>query len=737
MGEEGGLILRVSKIDTRHGTLNTKSFSNGNTLPYIGTPFGMNYFILQNQTGSNWHFNPTFPLFQGIRLTHQPSPWMGDFSSILFTPIAGDGIQNNIEGNQTSYHPNKAIFNPHYLKLELLRYQLQIELTPTKRGAKFRLTNNSSKQLGLILSTENKTKYTVNHSNKQLYGEYNQPVNDGESTLIFYFVMDFSSVDNFNLSTFENDQWIEHTENVETNRLRLSFENDSSITELSLGTSFISKEQALLNLNREVKNNTFNELKTHGANEWEYYLNKIEIEDRDVNKVNDFYHYLYRTFLFPQTFYEWDENNEAIHFDMYSETVKSGKFFTNNGYWDTYKTVYPLHSLIIPDKYKEFIEGIINFYNESGHLPKWISPDERGLMPGTLVNAVIADAAVKNLLSESQMELLLDSMVKEATISPSDNKFGRSGVEDTLKYGYVLNQTVESVNQTLDNAYSDFCIRQVAKILNKTEVTENYEKEALNYRNLFDRESGFMRSKDKNGNFNENFTPEDWAYEYTEGSAWQNGLAVYHNIQDLIDMYGGTNEFTNHLIKLANSDPVFEIGNYGMEIHEMSEMAVADFGQIAISNQPSFHIPYLFNYVGRPEYTQLLVKQLCENAFSNTFDGYPGDEDNGSLSGWYIFSMLGFYPVTPGVDEYVLGIPQFDKSIIHLENDDKFIITTQNNVIQNNFINEVKLNSKKYSKLYLKQKDIINGGQMEVRRSLLPSNKEMNKADLPYSLILE
>src|SRR5699024_5953948 len=370
----------------------------------------------------------------------------------------------------------------------------------------------------------------------------------------------------------------------------------------------------------------------------------------------------------------------------YNEEIKGSKLFTNNGYWDTYKTVYPLFSLIIPDKYQDVLEGIEHFYKESGHLPKWLSPDERGLMPGTLVNAVIADAAVKGLLDEEKMEFFLEALIQEATVAPTDSKFGRRGVKEMLKYGYVTNEELENVNQTQDNAYSDFCIRQIAKTLNHNEVKEDFEEKALNYRNLYDSDTGFMRGKDEEGNFSEDFIPEDWGFDYTEGSAWQNGLAIFHNFQDYIELMGGKDRFLEHLTNLANEDPYFEIGNYGMEIHEMSELAVADFGQIAISNQPSFHLPYLFNYVGKPEYNQLLVKQLCTHAFTTEFDGYPGDEDNGSMSGWYIFSMLGFYPVTPGTTEYVLGIPQFDKSTIHLPDGKEFIITTKNNHHKHNFI---------------------------------------------------
>lgn len=725
--------MRVETIDTRHGSLNKAGYSNGNTLPYTGVPFGMNYFAPQNQEDSNWFFDPTYPLFQGIRLTHQPSPWMGDFSTFLMTPITGRPTTPGITGNQTSYAMEQAVFQPHHLKVDLLRYRLGVELTATCRGAKLRFTNEGTKEPGLLLQTGEAATYAFDAVKKRVSGRIAHPINDGKSTLFFYFVLQLDSP--VSCSVFEaRSGWQDLAGSTETQALWIGWNETAETAELSLGTSFISEEQALRNLQREVLEKPFQTVKAEAAEEWEGYLGKIEVRDRNKQKAVDFNQYLYRMFLFPQTYYELDADNQPIHFDGYSETVREGKLFSNNGFWDTYRTVYPLFSLLIPEKYQEILEGILCFYEESGHLPKWLSPDERGMMPGTLINAVIADAAVKGLLSEEQKQIFLGAMVKEATVPSGDEKFGRNGVSDMLTYGYVTKEKIESVNQTQDNAYSDFCIRQVALSAQKEELAGQYERASLNYRHLIDHETGFMRAKDAHGSFEEGFVPHDWAYEYTEGSAWQNSLAVFHNVQDYIDLLGGDKPFVEFLTKLANEEPIFEIGNYGMEIHEMSELARLRFGQVAVSNQPSFHIPYLFAYAGKPEYTQLLVKQLCEQAFTVSIDGYPGDEDNGSLSGWFIFSMLGFYPVTPGTTQYVMGIPQFDESILHLPNGRTFTISARNKLPQNNFVQSAKLNGQDYRKLFLEHGAIMEGGQLAVRLALLPSERDYTTKELPYSL---
>lgn len=718
--------MRINTVDTRHGSLNQREFSNGNTLPYTGAPFGMNYFVLQSSSGSNWFFNPTVPIFQGLRLSHQPSPWMGDYSALLMTPVTGKPLSKHIEANQTSYDIQRAVFSPHYLKADLLRYRLLMELSPTTYGAKLRLTNRSQEVMGLQLQSisEEAIDFDVLKEEKQIRLTLDQAVNDGQSTLKLFVILAFEQ--SVGSLSFSPDTQTVH------------FDSDQSrVVEISVATSFISFEQAQLNLERELLALSFDEVREQTAQAWERHLALIEVEDRDQAKVQAFDQYLYRLFLFPQTFYERDAQEQPIHFDVYAQDVKPGKFFTNNGYWDTYKTVYPFYSLVLPELYQDMLEGIQHFYRESGHLPKWLSPDERGLMPGTLVNAVIADAAVKGLLSQEDLRFFLDAMLKEATTPPAEKKFGRAGVSDMLTYGYVTNQEIESVNQTLDNAYSDFCIRQLATLLGEDELAEEYAHKALNYRHLFDAASGFMRGKDAQGHFTPNFKAEDWHFDYTEGSAWQNSLAVFHNFQDYLEMMGGREPFLEHLIRLANEDPIYDIGNYGMEIHEMSEYATSGFSQITVSNQPSFHLPYLFAYAGKPAYTQLIVKQMCEQAFSTGFDGFPGDEDNGSMSGWFVFSQLGFYPVTPGAPEYVLGIPQFDRSRLNLPNGKTFTIDTHNHAIQNNFIQKVELNQETYTKLSLSHDAILAGGQLDVKLSLLPVERSYDLTELPYSLKTE
>ncbi|UUX35272.1 GH92 family glycosyl hydrolase [Fundicoccus culcitae] len=729
--------MDINKVDTRHGTFNREELSNGNTLPYTGVPFGMNYFAVQNQNDSNWFFDPTLPLFQGIRLTHQPSPWMGDYCKVLFSPITKEPKVSDLEINQSSYDIDDAIFKPHFMSMFLYRYRLRFSLVPSKRGAKFNLTNYSDDELGLIIQTENGAEVICDEFDNKLFIKLTHTVNKDKSILNFFLALDFGDI-NFDVFQFNSENKLSDSLSkgltTTCKSLYIKFDTKMKDIEFSLGTSFISQELAIRNLETEVLNKNSDQLINDNESEWNELLNKIQVYDNNNQKVDDFNYYLYRIFLFPQTFYEIDKNESPIHFDIYNQIVKKGKYFTNIGFWDAYRTTFPLYSIILPDLYRDVLEGIQNFYESTTHLPKWLSPDERGLMPGTHVSAVIADAAVKGLIDEEQIKFFMNALIKEAEIESEDIHFGRRGVSDTKKYGYVSINEEGSVNQTLDNSYSDFSISQLAKLIGDKETQMLYREKSLNYRNLFDKDSGFFRGKDENGNFIEPFSPDDWSREYVEASPWVSSLAVFHNFADLITLFEGKDNFKNHLLDLANSEPTYTLSKDGKEYNEISELAINGFGQIGISNQPGFHLPYLYVYVGKPEYTQLIVRQICEQLFSSSIDGYPGDEDNGSLSGWYIFSTIGFYPVTPGTNQYVIGIPQFDKICLNLPNGNVFTIRTTNHKVQNQFIKNMKLNGEDYSRLYLTHDTILNGGDFHVDLSLLPNEKDYSENQLPYSL---
>ena len=689
----------LETIDTRFGTASKHVFSRGNTLPYTGVPFGMNYFVPQtsDQEGS-WFFDPHLPIFQGIRLTHQPSPWIGDYSWLLLTPVTGKLGGDSLFHRQSSYDMDKASFQAHYLKIFSLRYQIESQLTPTCYGASILLEQKQGKALSLYLHAADKL--TVEQVDKRTLALQQEGKTETNKNSLTMFTALQMNTDILAVSQ-EGRDW----------RIDLA----SSHAEIQLATSFISSSQALLNLPKE----DFDNCKASAQADWENLLHRFDVIETGEADQTFFDHCLYRLFLFPQTFYEVDESGQAIHKDLATGTVKSGVLFSNNGFWDTFRTTFPLFALIIPEHYHRFLEGFLNSYRDTGFLPKWLAPDERGMMPGTLLDGIIADSACKDMAHDLEEELLQAKLETASKTDPLGIN-GRHGLAQYQELGYLSIDHHESVSHTLDYAYSDFCIASCAEKLGKIEIAETYKAASQNYRHLFDAETGYMRARDSQGNFRPDFSPYSWGRDYAECSTIQATLGVLHDIPGLIQLMGGKEAFSNYLLKTCQEAPLFETTGYGYEIHEMSEMATAPFGQLAISNQPSFHIPYLFRYSDYPDYTALLIKTLRQKAFHPNWEAYPGDEDNGSLSAWYIWSALGFYPTCPGKPSYDLGIPLFNHLRIYLAKENKWLdIHTEQNYSHFNFVKECRLDTTLVSTI--QHQDLLKADQLTFTLSWLPS----------------
>ena len=690
----------LETIDTRFGTASKHAFSRGNTLPYTGVPFGMNYFVPQtsDQEGS-WFFDPHLPIFQGIRLTHQPSPWIGDYSWLLLTPVTGEISGDTLFHRQSSYNLDRAIFNPHYLRIFSERYQIETQLSPTCYGASIQLRQTQGKNLSLyIRAADDLTLEQVD--NRTIDFRQSGLTETNKSPLVMFTVLAFSTdIESINQ---EGEDW----------RIDLA----GAEAQVQLATSFISKEQALFNLPKQ----DFEETKADAKDSWEDLLGRFDVVETGSVDRTFFDHCLYRLFLFPQTFYEVNEQDENIHMDLASGTIKPGLLFTNNGFWDTFRTSFPLFALIIPEYYHQFLEGFLNSYRDTGYLPKWLAPDERGMMPGTLIDGLIADSACKDMAPELEEEFL-KAMIETATKADPKAVNGRHGLAQYQELGYLSTDYHESVSHTLDYAYSDFCISTCAAKLGQEELAQTYAHYSKNYQNLFDPETGYMRARDVDGNFRPDFSPYSWGRDYAECSAVQASLGVLHDISGLSQLMGGKEAFSNYLLKTCQSLPLFETTGYGYEIHEMSEMATAPFGQLAISNQPSFHIPYLFRYSNYSQYTSLLIKTLRQKAFRSGWDAYPGDEDNGSLSAWYVWSALGLYPTCPGKANYDLGIPLFDHLRVYLAEKEQWLdIRTQQNHEHFYFVKDCRLDGK--DKQSISHQELLNAKTLDFALSWLPKH---------------
>lgn len=627
-------MSKLQSVYTKIGTENYSRYSNGNIFPVTALPHGMAEWCIQTDgAGGNWFYNPRHRTFEGIRLTHQPSPWVGDYGAVLFLPTSGEDAIANCA--HSSYRPENAVIEPYVIRAELLRYRVEVELAPTERGGIFRITNKSGKRSGFAIMPYDRSELKV--CGRTVEGYIDSTYKWGKEDIREYIHIEF-------------DCDIKETESLASGGIRVFTANADY--EVRVSHSFISLKQAAANCGRELDRDFAAAIKDAEA-AWENALSAIDVSDEDEKLRSLFYSCMYRAMLYPIKFYEYDADGNAIHYNPDAKGVFSGFSYANNGFWDTYRTIYPLLSIVDPEAEREMIEGFVNYSEEADLLPKWLAPGNTDQMPGNLIEAVFADAVVKGVAGDDLVGRIHKLLVKNAY-------GGRKGIQDYIKYGYFpCDAYGESVNETLDNAYGDFCVSQVAAVAGDGETAKELYARSKNYKNIFDAESGFMRGRDANGEFRCGFDPIAWGRDYCEGSPWQNSFAVCHDVEGLAELYGGKEEFLNKLNELVNTPPTFEVGGYGFEIHEMSEMAAADFGQLAISNQPSFHIPYLFAALGDRESAEKIVENIVKAAFSAHECGFPGDEDNGSMAAWLIFAALGFYPLCPGKAEYVATKPMF------------------------------------------------------------------------------
>ncbi|MDQ8736462.1 GH92 family glycosyl hydrolase [Paenibacillus sp. LHD-38] len=730
----------IHYVNPLQGTDSIYPYSNGNTLPLTSLPFAMNAWALQtSEAGGGWWFSPNHNRMEGFRLTHQPSPWIGDYGHLTFIPQTGP-LKTSAHDRSSSFRKMGFVVRPDYMKIHLLRYQTTMELAPTTRCASIRLTYKRLDEARFILAPfPGESSMKIDTTNNTLTGYTTAKAGGTPEDYRMYFAIRFGcAIAGEHSGMFD----VKHNTNSalsgtgERLGAYVSFKLPADgIVEASFSTSFISEEQAFTNLDREIGGQSFDEIHQAATAIWEKQLGVIEVESEDEDKLKTFYTSLYRTSLFPHAIHEYTADGEQVHFSPYNGKIEQGPLYADIGFWDTYRTSFPLYNLLYPSFVNEMMQGWVNAYKETGWMPKWASPGERSMMPGTLIDVSFADAIVKGNTG-FDVETAFEGLYKHATTVSPDKRYGRKGMGEYLKYEYMPADihTHESVCNTLDYVYGDFCIAQVAKHLGREEEYKQLMKRAEQYKHLYDSSVGFMRGKLQDGSWLEPFDPTMWGGPYTEGGAYQSNWAVQHDLLGLADCMGGREAAKKRLDALFAAEPEFKVGSYGFEIHEMSEMANVDFGQFAISNQPSFHFPYIYTALGYPALTQHWVRRTMDELFSSRPDGLPGDEDNGSLCAWYVFGAMGFYPLSPGVPEYVLGTPYFKKMTVHLENGKQIVIEASNYADDRKYVSSVLFNGESISKLYLNHEELANGGVLAFDMSNQPTAEVSELDKLPYAM---
>lgn len=731
----------VDLVNPLMGTDSEHALSNGNTYPAVALPWGMNFWTPQTgKMGDGWCYAYDAKTIRGIKQTHQPSPWINDYAAFSLMAVTGD-LKFKEEERASWFSHKSEVSKPNYYKVYLADYDVTAELTPTERAAIFRFTfpeNESSYILldGFFRGSE----VTILPEQRKIIG-YCRNNNGGvPDNFHNYFVAEFDK--DFELThTWNGDKLSENSKKETGDHVGaiIGFSTKKGeVVHVKVASSFVSPEQAQLNLNREIGQKSFGEVLAESENAWEKELSRIKVEGGSDDQLKTFYSCLYRVLLFPRKFYEINDKNEIIHYSPYNGKVLPGYMFTDNGFWDTFRAVFPFFTLMYPDLNAQIMEGLANTYKESGWLPEWASPGHRGCMIGSNSASLIADSYLKGIRGYD-IETLYEAILKNTTsFNQEINSVGRYGADYYNKLGYIPYDVDinENTARTLEYAYADFCIWELAKELGRPqEEIDLFAKRAQNYRNVFDKESGLMRGKNEDGTFQSPFNPLKWGDAFTEGNSLHYTWSVFQDINGLIDLMGGKEKFIATLDEVFEMPPKFDDSYYGFTIHEIREMQIANMGNYAHGNQPIQHMIYLYNYAGEPWKAQSRVREVMDRLYTPQPDGYCGDEDNGQTSAWYVFSSMGLYPVCPGTDEYVFGSPLFDKITLSLENGKTFTILSSANSSENVFVRDIKLNGNSYGKNFIKHNNILNGGTLDFKMSNQPNKtRGVTKECFPYSM---
>ena len=730
----------VDYVSTLVGTESKIALSTGNTYPAVAMPWGMNFWMPQTgKMGNGWAYVYSADKIRGFKQTHQPSPWINDYGQFSILPITGKAEFD--QDKRASWFSHKAeIATPYYYRVYLADYDIVAELAPTERACAMRFTYPENDKSFVVVDAFDKGSYVKILPEKQMIVGYTTKNSGGvPDNFKNYFVVKFDKPFTYKAAVADGTVGEGNTEATCNHAgAIIGFQTKrGEVVNVQVASSFISEEQALRNLG-ELKDGCFDRIKAEGRKTWNNVLGKIEIEDQNIDHKRTFYSCLYRSVLFPRSFFEYDAQGKVVHYSPYNGKVLPGYMFTDTGFWDTFRCLFPLLNVMYPSMNTKMQEGLVNAYKESGFLPEWASPGHRGCMVGNNSASIVADAYLKGLRGYDAEELWKAVVHGANNVHPTVSSTGRLGHEYYNKLGYVPYDVKinENVARTLEYAYDDWCIYKFGKALGKSEKElKPFLARAYNYKNVFDPETKLMRGRNKDGKFQSPFSPLKWGDAFTEGNSWHYTWSVFHDPQGLINLMGGKQNFNQMLDSVFNVPPLFDDSYYGGVIHEIREMQIMNMGNYAHGNQPIQHMIYLYGYSGQPWKTQYWIREVMDKLYTAHPDGYCGDEDNGQTSAWYVFSAMGFYPVCPGSNQYVLGVPYFDKLTLHLENGKSLTVTAKGNSDNTRYVNAMTLNGATYNHNYLTHDAVMNGGNIVFDMSTTPNTQRGTLAeDVPYSL---
>lgn len=724
------------------GTQSSFELSAGNTYPAIARPWGMNFWTPQTgKNGDGWVYTYDAHKIRGIKQTHQPSPWINDYGQFSIMATVGKPVFDEEARASWFSHKGEEV-KPYYYKVYLADYDVTVETSPTERAALFSFTFPKSDESNIIIDAfDNGSAVYVDKENRRVTGYTTKNSGGVPENFKNYFVVEFDkdfdsfvTVDNGVIQENGEESVSDHAGAI----LTFKTKRGEKITARA-ASSFISQDQALLNL-KEIGKKSLETLTAEGKAAWNDQLSRIAVEGGSDKELRTFYSCLYRSLLFPRKFYEINENGEVMHYSPHTGEVLPGYLYTDTGLWDTFRALFPLLNLTYSDINLEIQEGFLNHYKESGFIPEWGSPGHRACMVGNNSASVLADAYLSGVQVSDTATLWKAATAGIDSVHPLISSSGRLGHEFYNSLGYIPYDVNinENVARTLEYAYDDWTLYQLAKALDRPEHEQKlFAERAMNYRNVFDKESNLMRGRNEDGTFQSPFSPLKWGDAFTEGNSWHYTWSVFHDPEGLAELMGGKENFSAMLDSVFNVPPLYDDSYYGFPIHEIREMTVMNMGNYAHGNQPIQHMIYLYNYAGEPWKAQEKISEVMSRMYTPEADGYCGDEDNGQTSAWYVFSALGFYPVAPGTGQYVMGTPLFDKATLTFPDGKKTVIYSKGEK-DGIYVDHVKMNGMDYPKTYFTLDQLKKGSNIDIKKSRTPNKtRGIQEENYPYSFSKE
>ena len=726
----------VQYVNTLQGTNSTYELSWGNTYPTTAVPYPMNSWSPQTgKNGDGWKYQYSATTIRGFQPTHQCSPWVGDYGVFSLMPVSELVVDESKRA--TPFSHDKEIAKPHYYKVTL-ENGITTEFSPTTRSAHFRFSFPAKGDAFLVLDGYTKTSQVqIDVANHRITGY----VHNGAfspKTHKNYFIIQFDK------PFVSYGTWENRKNTIQKNNLSREGEGIGAYVQFAKGskvqakvsTSYISPEQAEVTMTRELgKHSSVEVTKQAAADVWNQLLNRVLVEGGTEEDMKTFYSCMFRANLFSHKFYEEKEDGSPYYYSPYDEKIHDGYMFTDNGFWDTFRSQFPLTNILHPTMQGQYMQALLDAQEQCGWLPSWSFPSETGGMVGNHSISLLTDAWVKGIRTFDPEKALKAYAHEAMNKGPWGGANGRVRWKDYYQLGYIpYPESMGSTAQTLEYCYDDFCAYQLAKMTGNKFYEEVFARQIYNYKNVYDPSVGFMRGRKLDGSWAD-FDAFEWGGPYCEGNAWHYNWSVFHDVQGLIDLTGGDERFVAKIDSVFALPGIVKYGTYGTKIHEMLEMELAKMGQYAQGNQPIQHMIYLYSYAGQPWKTQYWIRQVMDRLYNSSENGYPGDEDQGGMSSWYVLSALGIYSVCPGTDEYVLGSPKFRKATITMEDGKKFVIEAKGNSKDNVYIQNATLNGKRHTRNYIHYSDIVNGGVLELQMGNQPEKtRGTAKEDRPFSL---